>query len=1189
MLRRKSAISIAIALCVASTSVPVNVFAADPDIRIAEEDVLQSDAGDKTLSYENYSLAWQDEFEGTTLNREDWNVELHEKGWVNNELQEYVDSEDNIQVKDGMLYINPVKHVTSIAGKENKFVNPAFTSELDGWTETIAIPAWGEGFVADASHSFADGAIVYDIKNPGTDNWHVQLKQEGIKLEAGKTYTVRYNITSTADRSFLTGVQNATTYNPYAESAPALTANTPQTVVFEFTMSEDDENATFYISLGKMAEGETPASVVTISDLMMIEGSAADLDSTEESHDEVSYTSGRISTQNKQAFTYGLYEVRAKVPEGQGFLPAFWLMAEDENVYGQWPRCGEIDCMEVMGQDTSKVYGTIHYGNPHSESQGTYTLGETDSFSDNFHTFSCEWEPGVIRWYVDGVLYHEESDWYSTTEGQGTLTYPAPFDQPFYIILNLAVGGSWVGNPDDTTSFDNNPYVIDYVKVYQKESYDENVTRPEKEVILRDPDANGNYVNNGDFAVAEALDDEQDWKFMTALSGEATAEIKDNAIAIKTANEGTVDYSVQLVQPNIPLQKGARYEVSFDAYASADREMNVDIKAPDYGYKSYMPTKVAALTTEKQKYTYEFEMKSDSDANGRLEYNMGAAGSTADIYISNVVIKKTADPDPNAVEEKTVLANGNYIYNGSFQEGDNHLGYWEYSAENADVTVTGFSDGRRLKISAQDTEKDAVVNLGQTALAFKEGAPYTLSFKAQADVDSTVEVVLGGNKYPVAVSGDNKNQIYSVTIPDTVSFADKDISFEIRTKGVVSLDNMSLVESALIKNGSFNDGLTGFEVYVDSSAKASYVVDSLKEDNALDVTVNNTGDADWKIQIKQNNVPLENGKKYELRFKAKSTLGRSIRVIMQGTESKGWAVYSNDNIVKLTDEYQTFTDVFEMTADTDEEAFLSICLGNVDEIITDQHRVVIDDISLVEHVHTVVTDPAVDPTCMAEGLTEGCHCSVCGEILAAQEPVAKVTHNYAPTVIKATTTKNGSIIKKCTMCGDVESETVIARPKKISLSKTVFNYNGKVQKPEIKVIDINGKEIASSNYTVKYQSGCKNAGTYKISVVLKGNYSGTMTKTFKIIPVRQYITSRFKVKTFMQKNVAKSSQSIWIGARAKTKLSYVSSNKKYVTVTETGKVTVKKGAPKGIYTITVTAAASGNYKQANKTIKIVVK
>ncbi|MHB8128992.1 MAG: family 16 glycosylhydrolase, partial [Mobilitalea sp.] len=387
------------------------------------------------LSYEGYGLKWTDEFEGTSLNKDDWNIETHEAGWVNNELQEYVDSDQNISVKDGNLVITPIMTV--------------------------------------------------------------------------------------------------------------------------------GENGT------------------------------------------VTYTSGRINTQNKHDFTYGLFEVRAKVPAGQGYLPAFWMMATDENLYGQWPRCGEIDIMEIMGQQKDKLYGTIHYGNPHSESQGTHVL-TGDNFTDNYHTFSCEWEPGKISWYIDGVLYHEESDWYSATVGQGMITYPAPFDQPFYMILNLAVGGNWVGNPDATTDFENAAYAVDYVKVYQKDSYDENVTRPVKEVVLRDPDVNGNYLNNGDFLAIEDLKDKLNWESMTALGGEFVASISDNAIKISTTNAGTVDYSVQLVQAGIPLEKGATYTVSFDANASESRTLKTAVKGPDRGYAEYMTSKTVDLNTDKKTYTYEF-------------------------------------------------------------------------------------------------------------------------------------------------------------------------------------------------------------------------------------------------------------------------------------------------------------------------------------------------------------------------------------------------------------------------------------------------------------------------------------------------------------------------------------------------------------------------------------------------------
>lgn len=115
--------------------------------------------------------------------------------------------------------------------------------------------------------------------------------------------------------------------------------------------------------------------------------------------------------------------------------------------------------------------------------------------------------------------------------------------------------------------------------------------------------------------------------------------------------------------------------------------MNVDIKAPDHGYKTYMSTMKPSLTTQMQTFTQDFKMTSDNDANGRLEFNLGAMGSTADVQITNVVVKKIAEPDSNDKEEKTVLSNGNYIYNGSFQEGAARLGYWTVS-DQADVSVT---------------------------------------------------------------------------------------------------------------------------------------------------------------------------------------------------------------------------------------------------------------------------------------------------------------------------------------------------------------------------------------------------------------------------------------------------------------------------------------------------------------------
>ena len=964
MRKLRKAIPLALAMSVALTMTPIRVSAEEPtQVQAEQSDLVEeneslSDEADK--DNEGYKLVFEDDFNGDQLDRKVWNVEKHEKGWVNGELQEYVDSDENIKGQDGYLNIIPVEKVetTSTTDGQNLLSNADFSSGMDDWTETIA--NWGSnGCNASAQSSVADGAITYTITNPGNDLWHVQLKQT-VKLAAKKHYTLSYKVKSDVARTIETGVQGdeENNYISYGAKTQSLQAEKEESVSIDVYAEEGYDTATLYFSLGRKT-GDTSipdASVVTISDISLVETTANMLpanafgdNATAGTKVKKSYTSGRISTQNLKTFTYGRFEVRAKVPNGQGYLPAFWLMANDENVYGQWPRCGEIDCMEVMGQDTNKLYGTIHYGNPHAESQGTYTIKDGEkSFSDDFHTFTCDWEPGKITWYVDGIKYHEESNWHSTTEGQGTLTYPAPFDQPFYIILNLAVGGSWVGNPNETTNFKNNPFVVDYVRVYQKDSYDENVTRPEvKFEPTNEPDESGNYIKNSTFAEAEDLTDGTNWKFITALDGAATAEIKDNSMVIKTENAGTVDYSVQLVQANVPFEKGATYEVSFDAKASENRKMNVDVKAPNRGYQSYMKTLVPELTTEMKHFSTQFVMKADSDVNGRLEFNMGNAGS-GDIVLQNVVVKKTADPDPNAKEEKTILANGSCIYNGSFQEGINHLGYWDITPEGADIMVTGLSDGRRLVTEGKS------VTISQSDLAFKEGTAYALSFDAYAQNGATVVATVGGNTYKVNVEAGNEKKDYVVKIPATAKFTDKTVSLKI--EGAISLDNVKMVEDAKIKNGSFNDSLSGYEVYVDSAAKATVVVDSLKENNALDVTVDDTGADDWRIQIKQNNVLLEKGKKYKLSYEAKSTIDRKIRVVMQGGAALGWPVYSehsddqdaNDGIVTLTSEYQKFTEEFIMTEETDAKAFLSICLGNVDGQITDQHRIVIDNISLVE-------------------------------------------------------------------------------------------------------------------------------------------------------------------------------------------------------------------------------------------------
>ncbi len=349
------------------------------------------------------------------------------------------------------------------------------------------------------------------------------------------------------------------------------------------------------------------------------------------------YTSGKVTTANKKDFTYGKVVVSARVPEGQGLWPAIWMMPTKENLYGQWPRCGEIDIMEYLGHQPDVAYTTIHYGNPHGEQQGKLKL-EEGTFSDGFHEYSVEWEPGELRFYVDGVNTLTANDWFTANDGGEAKPYPAPFDQDFYLQLNLAVGGSWPGNPDETTDFEKAEFVIDYVRVYQKPEYDTNVSKPELQ--YKEADESGNYITNGDFAEAEDLSDDKNWSFMLFNGGNGAAQISDNTLTITTEAEGTVDYALQLVQPELPMVRGQKYRVSFEAASNDTRDFIVCISGPSAGYIRYMEDTKVTVTPEWQTFSYEFEMTQQDDNSGRLEFNMGMASSTADIYLRNVRVEK---------------------------------------------------------------------------------------------------------------------------------------------------------------------------------------------------------------------------------------------------------------------------------------------------------------------------------------------------------------------------------------------------------------------------------------------------------------------------------------------------------------------------------------------------------------------
>lgn len=186
------------------------------------------------------------------------------------------------------------------------------------------------------------------------------------------------------------------------------------------------------------------------SNLTVADGKASII-AKQENFGSAEYTSARIQTKGKYDVQYGRIEARIKVPMGQGIWPAFWMLGSNIDAVG-WPECGEIDILEHVNNEM-QVHGTIHWDNNGHQYQG----GSISTDPSQYHNYAIEWDADQLRWYLDGILYY--------TRNIGAAQY-SEFHEPFFFILNVAVGGNWPGSPDNTTVF---PAVmeVDFIRVYE--------------------------------------------------------------------------------------------------------------------------------------------------------------------------------------------------------------------------------------------------------------------------------------------------------------------------------------------------------------------------------------------------------------------------------------------------------------------------------------------------------------------------------------------------------------------------------------------------------------------------------------------------------------------------------------------------------------------------------------------------
>lgn len=436
------------------------------------------------------------------------------------------------------------------------------------------------------------------------------------------------------------------------------------------------------------------------------------------------FTSGFIQTKNKMDWTFGYFEARVKLPESNSTWPAIWMSPQD-NIYGPWPQSGEIDIFEIKGHDLTKSYGNAHWGNVAGDQQqakGTYSFAAGDDAS-NWHTYGLEWKLGELHFYIDGNYYHSIDDF----DEPNATTHPGPFDIGFYLRINMAVGGNYLSSPwnDAYNGISQLPATmeVDWVRVYElDESCADN----------SEVSADCNIINNGNF-----VNGATNWYLFEYQNADGNINIEPNGFCkISVINGSTNNWHLALRQNDISLEMGKTYELTYDAYAENNRDISIILSDQAGSQYAYF---LSSLSTSIQSYTNEFTMASATDLSAVLSFSVG--NNTSDVYINNVVLKEI-----DCTEDIC-----NTIENSGFQ---NNLDSWNLfthssAAGNLNVEANGF-----CKIEVIDGSSSSWhLALRQTDVLLENGETYEVSFKAYADANRSVSIILSdasGSQYNYA-------------------------------------------------------------------------------------------------------------------------------------------------------------------------------------------------------------------------------------------------------------------------------------------------------------------------------------------------------------------------------------------------------------------------------------------------------
>lgn len=296
--------------------------------------------------------------------------------------------------------------------------------------------------------------IVTDLIKEGTELFHLVFDAGATQVELSKM---------SADIKII----NDDTQLPYDTddyTTPASYAGWKQSWADEFDGPAIDQSVwTHEIGNGDNGWGNNELEYYTDApENSRIENGQLVIEARDDAWNGKKYTSARMITKGAKSFTYSRTDIRAKLPTGQGIWPALWMLGDNIDSKG-WPACGEIDIMELIGNQPASSHATVHFGADFSQHKyvgKNYTLSG-EIFMDRFHVFSVVREPNHMWFYIDDILFFDFTS--KDTQGQ-----PYPFNQPFFFLFNVAIGGDWPGNPDATTVFPQE-MLVDYIRVFEKE------------------------------------------------------------------------------------------------------------------------------------------------------------------------------------------------------------------------------------------------------------------------------------------------------------------------------------------------------------------------------------------------------------------------------------------------------------------------------------------------------------------------------------------------------------------------------------------------------------------------------------------------------------------------------------------------------------------------------------------------